>query len=121
MIIRVLLLAGLACAALTVMRGRTTALSLLMGRSAALLAIGVGAIAVLAPDLVTFVANQVGVGRGTDLLVYVMAVVFLLTTLALYSRAAAARHTTVTLARRIAVLENRLLLLEESDQQAHTR
>ena len=66
MIIKLLLLASLAFAALLLIRGRRTALSLLMRRSLTLAAIGCGGFAVLFPSSVTDVANAVGVGRGTD-------------------------------------------------------
>lgn len=35
-----------------------------------------GILAVLKPDLMTWLANRVGVGRGTDLLLYMLTVVF---------------------------------------------
>ena len=88
MIIKLLLLAGLAAAAYTLMHGRRTALSLLVRRGIALLALALGAVAVLFPDLVTQVAHAVGVGRGTDLVVYVLCVTFLFTTIGLHLRLA---------------------------------
>ena len=35
-----------------------------------------GVLAVLKPDVMTWVANRVGVGRGTDLLLYMLTVIF---------------------------------------------
>jgi hypothetical protein len=61
----------------------------------------VGAIAVFNPVLVTGLAQQVGVGRGTDLLVYFLAAASLLAWLSLW--------------RRIFELEQRLVLLTRSN------
>jgi hypothetical protein len=46
----------------------------------------VAAAAVLRPDWVTAVAHRVGVGRGTDLVLYVLVVVSAMTWLAMYRR-----------------------------------
>lgn len=62
-------------------------------------------IAVLAPNLVTEAANLVGVGRGTDLVLYLMAVSFGFYVVNDYLRAQDNRQQLHRLARRIAVLE----------------
>jgi small membrane protein len=102
-IIKILLLAGLAAAAYTLMHGRRTALSLLLRRGIALLAIGLGAVAVLFPDLVTEVAHTVGVGRGTDLVVYLLCVAFLFSTIGLHLRLSVMHDKYVELARQVAL------------------
>jgi len=61
--------------------------------------------AVLAPGLVTDVANLVGVGRGTDLVLYLMAVAFGFYVVNDYLRGQDNRNQLHRLARRIAVLE----------------
>lgn len=61
--------------------------------------------AVLVPDLVTDVANLVGVGRGTDLVLYLMAVAFGFYVVNDYLRGQDDRQQLHRLARRIAVLE----------------
>ena len=103
MIIKLLLIGALAAAAYTLVHGRRTALSLLVRRAIALLAIAVGAVAVLVPDLVTQVAHAVGVGRGTDLVVYLLCVTFLFTTIGLHMRLAAIQDKYVELARQVAL------------------
>ena len=103
MIIKLLLIGALAFAAYTLMHGRRTALSLLVRRAIALLAIAVGAVAVLVPDVVTQVAHAVGVGRGTDLVVYLLCVTFLFTTIGLHMRLAAIHDKYVELARQVAL------------------
>ncbi|HEV2798727.1 MAG TPA: DUF2304 domain-containing protein [Nocardioides sp.] len=62
-------------------------------------------IAVLAPDLVSIVAQAIGVGRGTDLVLYLLAVTFGFYVVNQYLRAQEARHQLHQLARRIAILE----------------
>jgi hypothetical protein len=105
MIIKLLLIAALAAAAFTLMHGRRSALSLLVRRGIALLAIALGVVAVVFPDLVTYVAHAVGVGRGTDLVVYALCVTFLFTTIGLHMRLAALNDRFVDLARRVALNE----------------
>ena len=107
MIIKLLLVAALAGAAYTLMHGRRSALTLLVRRGIALLAIALGVVAVVFPDLVTSVAHVVGVGRGTDLVVYALCVTFLFTTIGLHMRLAALNDRFVDLARRVALNEAR--------------
>jgi small membrane protein len=107
-IIKLLLIAGLAFAAFMVLRGKRTALGLLMRRSLALGAIGLGIIAVLFPGLVSEAANAVGVGRGTDLVLYLLCVTFLFVTIAQNLRLTELRDRTVELARKQALLEAEL-------------
>jgi len=104
-IIKLLLLASLAGAAVVVVRGRRTALSLLVRRALLLAAILAGAAAVLSPDSVTEVAELVGVGRGTDLVLYVLAVTFLFVTIGLHMRLAEMHDKYVALARQLALHE----------------
>ncbi len=108
MIIKLLLVAGLAVAAVMLLRGKRTALGLLMRRSLALGVIALGVVAVLFPGLVTEAANAVGVGRGTDLVVYVLCVVFLFVTIAQSLRITQLHDRTVELARKQALLEAEL-------------
>lgn len=62
-------------------------------------------VAVLSPALVSTVANLVGVGRGTDLVLYLLAVMFCFYVVNDYLRAQDSRAQIHKLARRIAVLE----------------
>jgi small membrane protein len=62
-------------------------------------------VAVFSPRLVTAVANLVGVGRGTDLVLYLLAVMFCFYVVNDYLRGQDARNQVHKLARRIAVLE----------------
>lgn len=111
MIIKVLLIAALAAAAVVLVRGRRTALSLLVRRGLALAAIAVGVVAVLVPDALTEVAQAVGVGRGADLLLYLLCLAFLFVTIGLYLRLAEMHDRYVELARQLA--------LHQADPDAH--
>jgi hypothetical protein len=62
-------------------------------------------VTVLNPDLTTRLAKFVGVGRGTDLLLYVVTGAFLFYVLTQYLKSQSQRDVTVRLARRIALLE----------------
>lgn len=62
-------------------------------------------VAVLSPDLVSEVANVVGVGRGTDLVLYLLAVMVCFYVVNDYLRSQDSRNQLHKLARRIAVLE----------------
>ena len=62
-------------------------------------------IAVISPTLVTRAANLVGVGRGTDLVLYILAVAFGFYVVNQYLRGQDAREELHRLARRIALVE----------------
>lgn len=111
MIIKVFLIAALAVAAFVLVRGRRTALSLLVRRGLALSAIAVGVVAVLVPDVLTEVAQAVGVGRGADLLLYLLCITFLFVSIGLYVRLTEMHDRYVELARRLA--------LHEANAEAH--
>lgn len=105
MIIKVFLIASLAAAAVVLMRGRRTALSMLVRRGLGLSAIVVGIVAVVVPDALTEVAKAVGVGRGADLLLYLLCITFLFVTIGLYMRLTEMHDRYVELARRLALHE----------------
>jgi small membrane protein len=107
-IIKLLLVAGLAAAAFMLLRGKRTALGLLMRRSLTTGAILLGIVAVLFPGLVSHAANAVGVGRGTDLVLYALCVAFLFVTIAQNLRITELHDRSVELARRQALLEAEL-------------
>lgn len=105
MIIKVLLVAALGGAAVMLVRGRPSALNLLVRRTLTLAVIAGGIGAVLFPGALTEVARLVGVGRGADLVLYVLCVTFLFVTIALYLRLGQMHDQMVELARRHALLE----------------
>jgi len=81
-----------------------------------LLFAGIGVVAVLFPGTITWVANQIGVGRGADLLLYVLVIVFI-GNLAMQSRRATELGRKITLTtRRLAIAEAELRRLNEHTQ-----
>jgi hypothetical protein len=62
-----------------------------------------GILTVLFPDSLTWLANRLGVGRGTDLLLYGLVVAFLFTTFALYRRLRQLEERIVHLTRELAI------------------
>jgi hypothetical protein len=97
MIIKIALVASLLTAAVLAYRNPLNSRNAALRRLFAVALLAAGAVAVFFPALVTAFAARVGVGRGTDLLVYFLAVVSLLAFLSLW--------------RRIYELEQRLVLL----------
>jgi hypothetical protein len=62
-------------------------------------------LAILFPQSLSWVANLVGVGRGTDLLLYALVIVFLAVIYTQYRHNLAAQRKLTLLTRRIALLE----------------
>ena len=108
MIIKILLVLALLGAAVMLVRGRPTALNLLVRRALTLAVIIGGIVAVLVPSALTALAEAVGVGRGTDLVLYVLSVTFLFVSISLYLRLGQLHDRQVELARRHAILEAEL-------------
>ena len=105
MIIKLLLLSSMVMIAALVFRGKSSATKLAVKRMVACLFLAVGMSAVVFPAGVTRVANFVGVGRGTDLVLYLVTIAFLFVSIALYRRLADLENRFVILARRLAIGE----------------
>lgn len=105
MIIKLLLIASMAFLALVALRGRPSPRSLAVRRGAFILVLAFGVVAIIVPSLVTKVANAVGVGRGADLLLYVLTVAFLLVSFRLYQRLTELERRYVELVRKQALAE----------------
>lgn len=76
MIIKIVLIAAVLTATAWLMRGRHTGGRRALTRLAWLGLTGCWIVAVLAPNLVTWVANRMGVGLGANLVLYVLVVAF---------------------------------------------
>ena len=106
--IQLLLIVAIVVLAAFVMR-RTGADSHLAIRRLLLgLFVVVAILSVLFPQWLSWVANLVGVGRGTDLLLYALVVVFLAFIYTQYRRNTEQQRQVTLLARRIALLEARI-------------
>lgn len=105
MIIKVLLLTGIAVTAIAAIRARQSARHLLVRRVASVAILFAGVVSILLPDLLTRVANALGVGRGADLLLYGLAVTFLFVAIAVYRRVSDLERRCTELVRRVAIME----------------
>ena len=81
--------------------------SLLLDRLVVLVLIACGIVMVIAPDLTTRIAHAVGVGRGTDLVIYLGLVGFAFLWLVLYSEVRTLQVRISELARAIAIDKTR--------------
>jgi hypothetical protein len=108
MIIKVVLVLAIGAIALVVFRPDPSARgrAAVRGLLAAVLLAGVAG--VLHPAWVTALANVVGVGRGTDLLLYVLAPTFGIVSVSLYGRVLELENRFVLLTRQLAIAEARI-------------
>lgn len=72
-------------------------------RIAALVLSAIAVVSIADPDIPQAVAEDLGVGRGTDLILYLLVVVFVLTSLGLYFRLREADRRLFDLARAVAI------------------
>lgn len=105
MIIQGLLLAALLLAALLLMRAGGSTLALVLRRAFLLGGLACAALAVLFPSALTHVARALGVGRGADLVLYLLCVSFLFVAISVYRRLADLHDRYVELVRHVALLE----------------
>lgn len=103
MIIKILLIAAALGFGVLILRDRAAAPQLLLRRLAGLAVIGLGIIAILWPLLTTKIANAVGVGRGTDLVLYVLVVVFVYHAIATSQRIHRLEQSVTELVRELAL------------------
>jgi hypothetical protein len=106
-LIKLVLLAAIAVVGLFALRGSTRAMHRVLWRGyvvAILVAAGLG---VLFPGALTWIAHKLGVGRGADLLLYVLVVTFMLVSVILFRRLAALERKYVVLSRALAIQEAR--------------
>jgi hypothetical protein len=106
-IIQVLLIAAFAVIALAAARSGPSATHLAYRRVLAVLLLLAAAVAVLFPSILQWMANLVGVDRGTDLLLYVFVVVSVVVWLRLYRRTAVTDARIVELTRALALSDER--------------
>lgn len=103
MIIRVLLIISVLAVMVVVLRSKPSHRSTAVRRIGLFVVAGVWVAAVIDPDLVTSLAHGVGVGRGTDLLLYCFVVLVLFATLGLHTRIARLEGRLVVLTRELAI------------------
>lgn len=112
--IQFLLIAAIAVIGYFLMRRTGADSHLALRRIGFLLFVVAAILAVLFPQWLTWLAHLVGVGRGTDLLLYALIVVFLVFVVTQFRR-------NVTLQRQLTILTRRIALIEarEEERTAH--
>ena len=108
MIIKILLIASVLVGSAWLLKGQRRAGRLALTRLAGLLLAAGWVVAVIFPDWVTVVARWVGVGRGTDLVLYVTVVAFMFTSVLQQRRLRECEGRIASLTRAETLLEHRL-------------
>lgn len=103
--IKLLLLAAIALIGWYSLRGGRRILHRVIWRGYVVLILVAAVLSILFPGGLTWLAHRVGVGRGADLLLYVLVVTFGLVSVILFRRLDALEHKYVMLARTVAVQE----------------
>ncbi|WP_172119788.1 DUF2304 domain-containing protein [Actinomyces faecalis] len=104
-LIQVLLIVAVGALGWMMLRSPGGARHLAARRLATLLFVLFAVVAITFPGLMTRVAHVLGVGRGTDLLLYALVIAFLAQVLSSFRRNAARERQITQLARRIALSE----------------
>ena len=87
---------------------KPNARQLAIGRIGLLFAVAAGVVVILAPGWLSAVANWLGIGRGADLLLYALIIMFMLTAVANYKRSLELGRVNSKLARELTLTEARL-------------
>jgi hypothetical protein len=103
-IVKLLLIGSVLAILAWVIRARPSNQRLALTRMASIVVACCWVLAVLNPELVTWIANRIGVGRGTDLVLYVLVVVFTVSSVAQYQRLRRLDDRIAELARTQAIL-----------------
>lgn len=105
MLIQIILIATTIGVLVLLLQRRATARTKAWKKLIMLALAAVAVISILYPQLTTKVAHLVGVGRGTDLLLYLLVAVFLYVTVGFYLRFRDLERQLTVMARRIAIDE----------------
>lgn len=106
MVIQLLLIAAILALTFLLLRRPGSDSHLALRRMVFALFAVVAILSVLFPQWLSWVARLVGVGRGTDLLLYGLVVLFLVFVYTQYRRNVVLQRQVTILARRVALLEN---------------
>ncbi|CAL8898627.1 hypothetical protein KVA01_14870 [Kocuria varians] len=104
-VVQIVLILGVAYGALTLVRGGANAKHQAIRRLGAVAFFVFAAISILVPDLVTQVARILGIGRGTDLVLYALVMLFMISQYSSAQRRRAEEVNVTRLARHIAIAE----------------
>jgi hypothetical protein len=106
--IQIILIVALLGVAFYLLRARESARHLAIRRALVLLALVAGIVVILAPGLLSALAHLLGIGRGTDLLLYALIVAALFYVVTDYKRSLQQSRATTQLARDLTLAEARL-------------
>lgn len=106
--IQIILIAAMFGITLYLIRSTPSARHLALRRLLLFIALILAIVIILAPGWLTAIAHALGIGRGTDLLLYGVIVVFLLYAVTEYKRSLQAARAMTALARKLALTEARL-------------
>jgi hypothetical protein len=107
-LIKAILVVGVLGALFLMLRHRAAARTRAWKRLILVLLVLVAIVSIVNPELTTRLANLVGVGRGADLLLYVLTAVFLYVVVGFYLRFRDVERQVTVLARRLALDEAQL-------------
>lgn len=116
MIIKIILIASVLLGSAWLLQGQRRAGQLALTRMAGLLLAAGWVVAVIFPEWVSVVAGWLGVGRGTDLVLYVTVVAFMFTSVLHQRRLRECEARIATLTRAESILEHRLDAALEPDR-----
>lgn len=123
MLIKIILIAVVLTVAVLLIRSTGNAKNVALRRLLLLAFVVLAVISILIPDLTTKAARLVGVGRGTDLLLYLLIIAFLSYTVVSYRRMNVLENRLVDLARELAIARSHpdvLTAAEESSTPLNT-
>ncbi|QOR47258.1 DUF2304 domain-containing protein [Trueperella pecoris] len=103
MLIKIILLVGILVLAAYLIKGTQDTKNVALRRLLLVVFVIVAAVSIIFPDITTDVANLLGVGRGTDLLLYLTIIAFLSYAVVSYRRMVILENRLVDLARELAV------------------
>lgn len=104
-IVQIVLLLAVVLVSFALMRGGANARHMAIRRILVLLFAGVAVMSLFFPTILTKIANLLGIGRGTDLVLYALIVTFLVFMATSYQRFRGLESTLTKLSRRIALDE----------------
>lgn len=116
-LIQVILILGIVLAAFLLVRNLSGEKSLALKRLFALIGVVLAVLAIIFPHSLTVVANAVGIGRGTDLLLYLFIVGALVFAVSVVRAKARSDARVTRLARAVALMEARLTEAQETEDR----
>src|SRR5476651_2546737 len=107
MIIKIIIIAAALAALSWFLVNRNTHRSRASQKIGIILLTALGVVVVWSPNLANDIAHKLGVGRGADLLLYLLTLAFVFSLLSIYIKSKDEERRIVALARKVALLEAR--------------